>query len=274
MRKIPFHYFALAVIPLYVACAASDDSEEPGGSAGTGSTAGTAPGVSGSVGLGGSPATAGSPSTGGVPAGTAGTPAGTAGTPAGTAGTPAGTAGQGTGGTAPMGSCAAATSADGKISTFEMNVANQLTMGTDVWSASPAGSTAMAMDGKLAVKQTMGSWGSVSAVLNKGASCVNVKGKYTGIKFNLASTTNKSIKFVLVTPETKADSSHYGAVLTIPCAATPCDVPFALLQKATWGAALTLPAGYVPEEHVVGIGFGMMEEKELMDITLDDVTFY
>jgi hypothetical protein len=37
---------------------------------------------------------------------------------------------------------------------------------------------------------------------------------------------------------------------------------------------MALVPPYKPEEHVVGIGFGVMEEKELMDITLDDVTFY
>lgn len=272
MRKIPFHYFALAVLPLYVACAASEDSEspDPGGSAGTPATAGT-PGASGTLNVSGSGGSA--PTTGGAP-GAAGTPAGTAGTPAGTAGTPAGTAGAGTGGSGPMGGCAAPMAANGMVSTFDMNVANQLSMGTDVWSASPAGSTATAMGGALLVKQTMGTWGSVSAVLNKGVTCVNVTGKYTGIKFKISSPTNTSIKFVMVTPETKADSSHYGKVLTVT--ATPTEVPvlFTELQKATWGAGGMLAADYKPEQHVVGIGFGVMEEKELMDITLDDVTFY
>jgi hypothetical protein len=176
-----------------------------------------------------------------------------------------------------MGDCAAPTAMTGLISGFDnnMNIANQLSGGTDVWTASPMGmNTATAMDNALKITQTAGSWGSVSAFVNKGVTCLNVAGKFTGIKFKISSATNTMIKFVLVTPETKADSSHYGKIITVTSTPTDTPVLFTDLQKATWGAGMALPADYKPENHVAGLGFGVTMEMEKMDITLDDVTFY
>jgi hypothetical protein len=276
MRKITVRHLVLAALPLFVACAASEDSEAPeaGNTSGTGTIAGTTSVIAGSTGVGGS-GTAGTTSAGGTTAGTPGA-AGTAsaGTP-GTAGTSPGTAGTGSGGSGPVGNCAAPTAMVPLISDFATaNASNQLSTGTDVWSASPAGSMAMAMAGALHVTQPSGNWGSVSTLLNKGATCFNVDGKYTGIKFKISSPTNKSVKFIVVTPETKADSSHYGKVLTIDTAPVDTSVLFTELVKAPFGVGMTLPVDYKPSQHIIGIGFGMMEMAELMDITLDDVTFY
>ncbi len=277
MRKISAHYLALVALPLYIACAASDEGDPPdngGGSgtaAGTTSTAGTV-GSAGTLGGGGSIGTAGT--TGASGSGTAGSATGTAGS-VGTAGS-TGTAGSGTGGTGATGSCVAPMNMVPGISTFEMNVSNQLSAGTDVWSASPAGNTATAMGGALKVLQTgTGSWGSVSTLLNKSATpvCFNVDGKYTGIKFKISSATNTTMKFIVVTPETKADSSHFGKVLMgLTSTPTEVSVPFAELT-ATFGVGATL-MGYKPAQHIIGLGFGVMMEKELMDIVIDDVTFY
>lgn len=277
MRKISAHYLALVALPLYMACAASDEGEPPdnnkGGSsttAGTTSTAGTV-GTAGTLGAGGTTGTAGTTGTSG--SGTAGSVTGTAGS-VGTAGS-TGTAGSGTGGTGSGGACVPPTNMMPGISTFEMNVSNQLSAGTDVWSASPAGNVATAMDGALKVLQTgTGSWGSVSTLLNKSATpiCFNVDGKYQGIKFKISSATNTSMKFIVVTPETKADSSHFGKVLTLTASPTDVSVPFAELT-ATFGVGATL-VGYKPAQHIIGLGFGVMMEKELMDIVIDDVMFY
>jgi hypothetical protein len=275
MRKISAHYLALVALPLYVACAASEESDPPDNSAGTGSSSGTtstagATSTAGTLGAGGTTGTSGSTSTGG--SGTAGSVTGSAGSVTGTAGT-TGTAGAGGG--PPGGACPAPTVMTPGISTFEMNVSNQLSAGTDVWSASPTGNTATAMDGALKVTQTgTGSWGSVSTLLNKGATCFNVDGKYMGIKFKISSPSNTSMKFIVVTPETKADSSHFGKVLTLTSTPTEVSVPWADLMKAGFGAGMMLPSDYKPAQHIIGLGFGVMMEKELMDIVLDDVTFY
>lgn len=277
MRKITVGHLVLAALPLYAACAAPEEGEAPdgGNTSGSGTLAGSASVIAGSTGVGGSGTAGSTTATGGTSAGTPGA-AGTAsaGTP-GTAGTGTGTAGTGTGGTGPVGNCAAPTSMVPLISDFAVaNASNQLSTGTDVWSASPAGSMAMAMTGALHVTQASGNWGSVSTLLNKGATCFNVDGKYMGIKFKISSPTNKSVKFIVVTPETKADSSHFGKVLTVTTTPTETPVPFIELVKAPFGVGMTLPVDYKPSQHIIGIGFGMMEMAELMDLTIDDVTFY
>jgi hypothetical protein len=278
MHKIKGRYLVLAALPLYVACAASEDSEAPegGNTSGSGTLAGStgviagSSSVAGTPGTGGTPGTAGTPSTGGTP-GTAGTPS-TGGTP-GAAGTLA-TAGTGTGG-APAGACPAPTSMVPLISDFAMaNASNQLSSGTDVWSASPAGAMATAMGGALHITSAAGAWASASTLLNKGATCFSVDGKYTGIKFKISSPTNKTMKFIVVTPETKADSSHYHKILTLTTTPTDTPVLFSELAKSTYGAGMMLPADYKPSQHIIGLGFGVMEMAELMDITIDDVTFY
>jgi hypothetical protein len=276
MRKISAHYLALVALPLYMACAASDEGEPPENTAGTSSAAGTSStagttGTAGTLGAGGTTGTSGATGTSG--SGTAGSVTGTAGS-VGTAGS-TGTAGSGTGGTGSGGSCVPPTNMMPSISTFEMNVSNQLSAGTDVWSASPAGNVATAMDGALKVLQTgTGSWGSVSTLLNKSATpiCFNVEGKYQGIKFKISSATNTTMKFIVVTPETKADSSHFGKVLTLTATPTDVSVTFAELTS-TFGVGSTL-VGYKPAQHLIGVGFGVMMEKEPMDIVLDDVMFY
>ena len=276
MRKISAHHLALVALPLYMACAATDESDPPDNKGGTSSASGTTStagsvGTAGTLGMGGTTGTSGATGTSG--SGTAGTVTGTAGS-VGTAGS-TGTAGAGTGGTGSGGPCVPPTYMMPGISTFEMNVSNQLSTGTDVWSASPVGNTATAMDGALKVLQTgTGSWGSVSTLLNKGATCFNVDGKYMGIKFKISSATNTSMKFIVVTPETKADSSHFGKVLVVTPTPTDTSVPWADLAKAGFGAGMALPADYKPAQHITGLGFGVMMEKELMDIVIDDVMFY
>src|SRR4030095_766323 len=102
--------------------------------------------------------------------------------------------------------CAAPMAPSGLISDFAtMNVANQLTMGTDTW-YSPG--TAMVMNGAMhfnvPAKNMMDCPAVSTLVAAKGPGmigCVDVSGKYTSVSFKISSPTNTSLLFEVATLE-------------------------------------------------------------------------
>ncbi len=267
----------VAALPLLALACSNDSPPAGGGTGGSNGTGGSAAGTGGtSGGTGGTSA-----GTGGSSAGTGGTAAGTGGA-SGTGGTDAGTdAGSGTGGTTAIDGgvapCGAATATAPLISDFAGTtpVSNQANGGTDLWSISPAGmATIMVAGGEMHAQSTSGSYASTSTVVGGlTAKCVDVT-KYSGVKFKIRSPTNTSLLFVVVTPETSPDSSNFRKQITVTPTATTVMVAFADLVKAPFGVGMTLPASYLPAAHMAAIAFGVGTMTELLNIYLDDVTFY
>jgi len=56
--------------------------------------------------------------------------------------------------------------------------------------------------------------------------------RYTGIQFKVKSATNRTLLFIVQTPETAADFSHMRASVTIPTDFMTVQVPFSTLMKA------------------------------------------
>jgi hypothetical protein len=206
--------------------------------------------------------------------GSGNTSGGSGGSPSASGGS-GGSAPVGGGGAPPAGGCAAPTSTNPLISDFAgaVPVANQVNGTTDVWTASPAGMAAVAIvDGAMHATSTGGDWASTSAVIG-GSSCYNVSA-YTGIQFRIWSPTHTSIIFVVPTEETKADFTHMRATLTVTPEPQVHTIPFAMLQKAGFGAGSMLPAEYQPATRMTGLGFGVGVINEQLNLFVDDVTFY
>jgi hypothetical protein len=62
--------------------------------------------------------------------------------------------------------------------------------------------------------------------------------------------------------------------ITVGPAYAEVSVPFAMLERAPFGAGMTLPVDYQPAQHMYAVAFGVGSMKELLDVYLDDVTFY
>jgi hypothetical protein len=241
MRTISIRHLALAIGPLLVlGCGGGETATGTPGTAGTSMT--------GTTGAGGA---AGSGGAGGA---------------------------SGAAGTGSVGACAQPTAASPLISDFSgtttMPVAMQANGGTDVWTVSPAGmGSAVVMDGELHASTTAGDWASMSAVICGRAPCLDMS-KYTGVKFKIKSATNTSLIFLVATPETKTDFSHMRKTITVGTAYAEVSVPFAQLERAPFGDGMALPVDYKPEQHMFAIAFGVGVMTELLDVYLDDVTFY
>ncbi|HXI54909.1 MAG TPA: hypothetical protein VNO55_02545 [Polyangia bacterium] len=275
MSKLTIRYLVLAALPLFV-FGCGHDTPSSGGTGGAGS--------------GGSSGSGGTTGSGGSSDGSGGTSGGSGGTSGDSGGASAGSGGAtGSGGTVVMGSggsdggtvvdggistCPAATATSPLISDFASGTtpaSNQANGGTDVWTVSPQG-TATVVTGEMHAQSTGGNWGSTGTVLGK-AKCVDVS-KYTGIKFKIRSATNTALLFVVSTPETTGDSSNFRMQIAVTPTSTVVTVPFASLVKAPFGAGMALGADYKPAAHLYGIGFGVGVMTELLDIFVDDVTFY
>jgi hypothetical protein len=150
-------------------------------------------------------------------------------------------------------------------------ISGLVAVGTDVWVTTPGG-TSTIVAGEMHAVTTMGNYASTSAPV-AGTMCLDAS-KYTGIKFKVHSPTNTSLLFVVVTPETSADSSNFRKQVTITAASTDVTVAFADLMKAPFGAGLALPTTYQPKTRLTAIGFGVGVMTEKLDLFLDDVTFY
>src|SRR6185295_9584089 len=223
----------------------------------------------------GSPA-AGTGGAGTMGAGSGGSNAGTGG--AGTGGS--GTSGAGTGGTNSGGGCLPATGASALISDFsDGNVSHQQTgSAVDVWTAYPGG-TAAVVTGALHLSTPLGShWSSATTVIGatgpNAVSCVNVSSKYLGISLKIRSSTNTELVFVVTTPETSLDDSHFRKVIGVVSSLSSVQIPFVDLVRAPFGVGQALPNDYRPAQHMTGLGFGVANETEPFDVTIDDVTFY
>ena len=245
MRTISIRHLALAIGPLLVLGCGETATGTPG-TAGTSTT-----GAAGTTGAGGASGAAGSGGAGGA---------------------------SGAAGTGSVGACAQPTAASPLISDFSGTattpVAMQANGGTDVWTVSPAGmGSAVVMEGELHASTTAGDWASMSAVICGRAPCLDMS-KYTGVKFKIKSATNTSLIFLVPTPETKTDFSHMRKTITVGTADAEVSVPFAQLERAPFGEGMTLPVDYKPEQHMFAIAFGVGVMTELLDVYLDDVTFY
>jgi hypothetical protein len=250
---------------LAVACASSETSgggtggrSDSAGSAGSGGSPGG--GSGGSTGAGGTSASGGATGTGGSVPVTGGS---------------GGSSVIADGGT---GTCATPTNANPLISDFSGTTTTPISMqangGTDVWVVSPAGmGSAIVMTGEMHATTMGGDWASMSTVIGGRAPCLNMS-KYVGVKFRIRSPTNTSLIFEVATTETAADYSHMRKTITVTPAYTEISIPFSGLERAPFGAGMTLPADYKPQEHMSAIAFGVGVMTELLDVYLDDVTFY
>ena len=141
------------------------------------------------------------------------------------------------------------------------------------WITTPAPGTATVENGALHAVTTTGSWASLSTVIANGE-CYDASA-YTGISFRIMSPTNTSIIFVVPTADTATDYSHWRPpVITVTSDWTTVEVPFSSLGPPPWGAGMELPPDYDPSIQMTAIGFGVGVETELLDLYIDDVTFY
>jgi hypothetical protein len=215
-----------------------------------------------------------------------GTPGAAGSTSAGSAGTGSATGAAGTGSTVTgaagtgtvTGACAAPTATSPLISDFSGTATTPVSMqangGTDVWTVSPAGmGSAVVMGGEMHASTTAGDWASMSTVIGGHSPCLDMS-KYTGVKFKIKSATNTSLIFEVATVETKDDYSHMRKTITVGPAYAEVSVPFAMLERAPFGAGMALPVDYQPAQHMYAVAFGVGSMKELLDVYLDDVTFY
>jgi hypothetical protein len=148
----------------------------------------------------------------------------------------------------------------------------------DQWGAYPGG-TVTPVAGALHLTTLPGSkWSSAATVIGATGpgmvTCVDVTNKYSGIALKISSPTNKTLVFVVPTPETTADSSHFRKTILVNTAPTVVQVLFAELGPPSFGAGQVLPLDYKPAQHMTGLGFGVGLETELLDVTIDDVTFF
>jgi hypothetical protein len=267
----------------YLAC--SDDSSTTGPRSGAGGGTTTNPTTTNpttTMGTGGAgPAsTTATTGSGGSPAGTGGTPttgsAGTTGAGGGTGGAGMGGAGGGTG------SCPAPSATSGLISDFAtMNVANQLTGGTDTW-YSPG--TAMVMNGAMHFVVNPNDAGTdypaVSTLIAskpgmKG--CVDLTAKYTSVSFKISSPTNTSLLFEVVSLEAANAQDGSGFRSSFMLNATPATVTLQLsaLMPPSFGVGMMQAAmpGFNISKDAAAIVFGVGTAGQKLDITVDDVTF-
>ena len=84
----------------------------------------------------------------------------------------------------------------------------------------------------------------------------------------IKSATNTSLIFEIATVETKDDFSHMRKTITVGAAYTEVSVPFAMLERAPFGAGMTLPVDYQPAQHMYAVAFGVGSMKELLDVYL------
>jgi hypothetical protein len=252
MKTTSIRYLALAMGPLLlIACGGGGESSGTPGAAGTMGAAGSGSGASGTSGAAGD---------------------------SGASGTTGGAGTTGSAGSGAVGACAQPTATSPLISDFSGTVTTAVSMqangGTDVWTVSPAGmGSAVVMGGEMHASTTAGDWASMSTVIGGHAACLDMS-KYAGVKFKIKSATNTSLIFEVATVETKEDFSHMRKTITVGPAYTEVSVPFAMLERAPFGAGMTLPVDYQPAQHMYAIAFGVSSMKELLDVYLDDVTFY
>jgi hypothetical protein len=262
MTNILTRHLAWMAVPLLtLACASSEQSGDAGsGSGGAGGSSAT--GNGGTTGTGGTAVTTGR---GGA---------------VGTGGTTAGAGGSGGGGATDggTGACAAPTNANPLISDFAGATTTAVSMqangGTDVWTVSPTGmGSAIVMAGEMHATTTGGNWASLSTPISGHAACLDMN-RYAGVSFKIKSATNTSLIYEVATVETAADFSHMRKTITVTPTYTSISIPFDQLERAPFGAGMILPADYKPQEHMFAIAFGVGVMTELLDVFLDDVTFY
>jgi hypothetical protein len=263
MTTIPMRHLILAVTPfLALACTSGEQTGGDGGASGAVGAAGSsATGSGGGSGQGGSTGRGGALGSGGAPTGPGGSGGG---------------GGPATGGV--TGTCATPTSANPLISDFSGTtttaVAMQANGGTDVWTVSPAGmGSAIVMGGEMHATTTGGDWASMSTPIGGHAPCLDMS-RYTGVSFKIRSASVTSLIFEVATVETAADFSHMRKTIAVTPTYTAISVPFNQLERAPFGAGMSLPADYKPQQHMFAIAFGVDVMTELLDVFLDDVTFY
>jgi hypothetical protein len=139
------------------------------------------------------------------------------------------------------------------------------------WITTPSGMTTVDAGAMHAVT-TSGDWASTGTVIAN-TMCYDAS-RYTGIQFKVKSATNRSLLFIVQTPETAADFSHMRASVTIPTDFMTVQVPFSTLMKAGFGAGSMLPADYKAQTRMTGIAFGVGTQTEKLDLFVDDVAFY
>jgi hypothetical protein len=252
MKMTSIRYLALAMGPmLLIACGGGGEATGTPGAAGTTGSAAGQTGAAGETGAAGQTGAAGASGAAGVSGGA---------------------------GTGAVGACAQPTATNPLISDFSGTATTAVSMqangGTDVWTVSPAGmGSAVVMGGEMHASTTAGDWASMSTVIGGHAPCLDMS-KYTGVKFKIKSATNTSLIFEVATVETKDDYSHMRKTVTVGPEYAEVSVPFAMLERAPFGAGMTLPVDYQPAQHMYAIAFGVSSMKELLDVYLDDVTFY
>jgi len=246
--------FTTGLILLGVASTVACATEVADGDAGTGGSAtGGGVGTGGTVGVGGTTGVGGTVGAGGTVAGAGGSVS--------AACTVAGTTNAVI---ADFAAAATPTEIDGRKGVFV---------------TTPAGGTTTVTDGALVAETTTGSWATTGTTIADGA-CYDVSASgYTGFKFTISSPTNTSIKFALTTKETSGTdaggtcatscSDHPAKVVTVSSSATDICVPFSELVAGGWGTA-PLPT---PQNHILGLAWGVVEETEALDLTLDNITF-
>ena len=139
------------------------------------------------------------------------------------------------------------------------------------WITTPSGMTTVEA-GALHAVTTAGDWASTGTVIAD-TMCYDAS-RYQGISFKAKSASNRSLLFIIQTPETAADFSHMRASVTIPTDFATVQVPFSSMMKASFGAGSMLPADYKPQAKMTGIAFGVGQQTEKLDLYVDDVTFY
>jgi hypothetical protein len=181
------------------------------------------------------------------------------------------------------GSCPAPTAASGLISDFAMmNVANQLTGGTDTWYTPPPGTgTVMngAMHFSVMAKNTM-DYPAVSTLIAAKpgmAGCVDLSAKYTSVSFKISSPTNTALLFEVVSLEAVMAQDGSGFRSQFMLTATPATVTLQLsaLMPPSFGVGMMQAAmpGFNISKDAAAIVFGVGTAGQNLDITVDDVTF-
>lgn len=274
----------LALVPgilaLAVAACSSDDTTTPKTTTGTAGATGstTSAGTTGSTVSTGSTSSTTSTSTTSGGAGSTTTAAGSGGSAGATGAGGAGTGGAGTGGAGGAAGCSAPTTATGLISDFAtMNVANQLTGGTDTW-YTPGTATVTA--GVMHFTAPATAFGNaVSALIASRPGmigCVDLTG-YTSISFKISSPTNTMMLFEITSKEVAMMPDGSGYRTSFPVTPT-------LTTQTIMLSSLVAPGFGIGAMQAAMPGFNILQDAAAIvlaeptanmgvDIMVDDVTF-